>query len=59
MSIETIRENDLSLAAGRYKPLDIEKIHHDAPVDILREIIEIEREIISRSETLLAEIGGE
>lgn len=59
VSIDTIRENDLSLAAGRYKPIEIKEVHHDDPADILREIIEIEREIIARSGALLAEIGGE
>ncbi len=59
VSIERIRENDLSLAAGRYKPVTVEEVHHDDPADILREVIAIEREIIARSEALLEQIGGE
>lgn len=59
VSIERIRENDLSLAAGRYKPVTVEEVHHHDPADILREVIAIEREIIARSEALLVQIGGE
>ena len=54
--LDWIAENDLSLAAGRYKPVVMEDVHHDDPADILREVIAIEREIIARSEALLAQL---
>jgi len=59
VSIDRIRENDGSLAAGRYKPVTIEDVHHDDPAAILREVIAIEREIIARGEALLAQLGGQ
>jgi type I restriction enzyme M protein len=51
--IEKIRENDLSLVAGRYKPVTVEAVEYEDPADILREVIALEREIITRSEILL------
>ncbi|CAN5752899.1 class I SAM-dependent DNA methyltransferase [soil metagenome] len=54
--IGKIEENDWSLAAGRYKPLVAEDVHHDPPAQILREVLELEREIIRRGEALLAEL---
>lgn len=56
--IEKIRENDWSLAAGRYKPVTTEAVNHDSPDDILREILKVESEIIRRGDTLLAKISG-
>ncbi len=56
--IEKIRENDWSLAAGRYKSVTAEAANHDAPADILREVLKVEIEIIRRGEALLAQIGG-
>jgi len=57
--IARILENDGSLAAGRYKPVTVEEVHHDDPADILCEVIAIEREIIARGEALLAQLGGD
>ena len=56
--IEKIKENDWSLAAGRYKPVTVEATNHDAPADILRDVLKVENEIIRRGETLLAKISG-
>src|ERR1035437_4984412 len=56
--IEKIKENDWSLAAGRYKPVTIEAVNHDAPADILRDILKVENEIIQRGDALLAKISG-
>jgi type I restriction enzyme M protein len=56
--IEKIRENDWSLAAGRYKPVTTEAVNHDAPKEILGDVLKVEREIIRRGEALLAELGG-
>ncbi len=55
--IEKIQENDWSLAAGRYKPVTAEAASHDAPADILRDVLKIENEIIRRGKALLDELG--
>jgi type I restriction enzyme M protein len=61
VSTEEIEANDWSLAPGRYKPVTAEEVHYDPPAQILREVLELEREIIRRGEALLAELerGGE
>ena len=46
--IEKIRENDWSLAAGRYKPVTTEAVNHDAPAEILGDVLKLENEIIRR-----------
>jgi type I restriction enzyme M protein len=56
--IEKIRENDWSLAAGRYKPVIIEAVHHDAPAKILRDVLNLENEIIRRGNPLLEQVVG-
>jgi type I restriction enzyme M protein len=56
--IEKIRENDWSLAAGRYKTLTTEVVNHDAPADILRDVLKVENEIIQRGDVLLTKISG-
>jgi len=58
VSIEKIREYDWSLAAGRYKPVTAEAVSHDAPAEILGEVLKLENEIIRRGNALLAQIGG-
>ena len=54
--VERIKENDWSLAAGRYKPVIVEAANHDAPVEILGDIFKLEREIMQRSDGLLAQL---
>jgi type I restriction enzyme M protein len=56
--IEKIRENEWSLAAGRYKPMTTEVVNHDAPKDILSEVLKMESEIVRRGNALLAQLGG-
>ena len=56
--IEKIKENDWSLAAGRYKSVITEAVNHDAPAKILREILTLEKEITQRASALLETIGG-
>ena len=58
VSIEKIRENGWSLAAGRYKPVTVAAVNHDAPDEILRDVLKLENEIIRRGNALLAHIGG-
>jgi type I restriction enzyme M protein len=55
--IEKIKENDWSLAAGRYKPITTEAVNHDAPATILRDVLNLESEIIRRGNELLPQIG--
>ena len=54
--IEKIRENDLSLAAGRYKPVMVDTAKHDHPRKILAEVLAIEEEIAERTKNLQAEV---
>ena len=56
--IETICGNDWSLAAGRYKAVTAEAVNHDAPADILREILKVENKITERGRSLLDKITG-
>jgi type I restriction enzyme M protein len=56
--IEKIQENDWSLAAGRYKPVTTEAVNHDAPADILGDVLKIEQDIVRRGNALMAKIGG-
>ncbi|MBD2517948.1 SAM-dependent DNA methyltransferase [Nostoc sp. FACHB-973] len=55
-SLETIAENDYNLAAGRYKPQISEAVSDDDPVELIREVLEIEREIASSLEKLLRDV---
>jgi type I restriction enzyme M protein len=60
--IEKIQENDWSLAAGRYKPVTTQAVNHDAPADILGDVLKLENEIIQRGNALLnslAPSGGQ
>jgi type I restriction enzyme M protein len=57
-SIESINDNQWSLATGRYKPTITSIANHDAPATILRDILKLENEIIRRSNSLLAHVGG-
>jgi len=55
-TIKTIVENDYNLAAGRYKPQIAEKVPDDDPAELIRETLDIEREIAKGLEKLLKEI---
>jgi len=54
--IEKIRENDWSLASGRYKPTTAAIVSHDAPSEILAEVLNLENDILRRGNALLARI---
>ena len=54
--IEKIRENDWSLAAGRYKPVIASTVSHDAPAEILSDVVKLENDIIRRGSLLLRQI---
>jgi type I restriction enzyme M protein len=55
--IEKIRENDFSLAAGKYKPVTLETVKHDHPRNILTELLTIEQQITEQTKKLLDEVG--
>ena len=52
--IETIRENNWSLAGGRYKPVVTETANHDEPATILGDVLKLENGIIQHTNALLA-----
>ena len=56
VSLERIKENDWSLATGRYKSVTVETTNHDAPIDILRGVLRVEDEIIRSGSALLDKI---
>ena len=53
---ETVAHNDYNLAASRYKPLIAEEVPDEDPVDLIREVLAIEREITAGLEKLLSEL---
>jgi len=55
--IAKIRENDWSLAAGRYKPVSTTAVNHDDPVEIVTDVLKLENEIIQRGNALLTQIS--
>jgi len=57
VAVEKIKENDWSLSGGRYKQVTAEAISHDAPSDILVEVLKIESEISERGTLLLKQFG--
>jgi len=54
--VSKIRENEWSLAAGRYKAVITETVDHDAPADILRDVLRLESKIIQGGNELLGQI---
>ena len=54
--LETLAENSYNLAAGRYKPQIAERPPDEDPVELIREVLAIEREITEGLERLLKEI---
>jgi type I restriction enzyme M protein len=55
--IEKIRENDFSLAGGRYKPVVADTTKHDPPVKMLAEILTIEEQILRDTKRLMTEVS--
>jgi len=56
VSVERIKENDWSLAPGRYKQIIIVDPNHDHPTKILSDVLKLENEIIQRGNVLLNKI---
>jgi type I restriction enzyme M protein len=55
-TVKTIAGNDYNLAAGRYKPLVAEKPPDEDPVELIQEVLDIEKEITKGLEKLLQEV---
>lgn len=54
--VRTITENDYNLAAGRYKPQVVQETTDEDPATLIRETLEIEREIVDGLENLLGDV---
>jgi len=54
--VKTIAGNDYNLAAGRYKPMVAEKPPDEDPVELIQEVLSIEKEITKGLEKLLKEV---
>jgi type I restriction enzyme M protein len=52
-----LESEDRSLAAGRYKPVTAQTANHDAPQDILQNVLAAENEIIGKTKALLQAIS--
>jgi type I restriction enzyme M protein len=55
---DQIRAADFNLTAGRYKPVTTETVNHDAPAEILGDVLKLENEITRRGNALLAQMRG-
>lgn len=55
-SIKTVAENNYKLAAARYKPKVMQKQPDEDPIELIREVLAIEREICEGLEELLREV---
>lgn len=51
--IEKIKQNDWSLAAGRYKRVAKETVKHDPPAKIIGEVLSLEKQITERMQKLM------
>jgi len=55
--VGNIRENGYQLMPGRYKPVRLDAVKHDAPTDILTEVLRTEMEIAERAKALMERLG--
>lgn len=56
-TIDQIHAADFNLTANRYKPFSTEAVNHDAPAEILGDVLKLEDEIKRRGNFLLTQIG--
>ncbi len=56
--VEKIRENGWQLTPSRYKPMRWDAVEHDAPADILADVIRMETEIAERAKALLERVAS-
>lgn len=54
--IAEIKENNWSLAPGLYRPMVTAAADHDAPIEILSDVLSLENEIIRRGNELLLQL---
>ena len=54
---DVIADNDYNLTASRYNPRVAEAVPDEDPVELIREVLAIEREITAGLEKLLDEVG--
>lgn len=54
--VEKIREYGWQLMPGRYKPVRIDAVKHDAPADILADVIRLEVEMVERAKALMEKL---
>jgi len=57
--VEKISENGWQLMPGRYKPVRLDAVNHDAPADILADVIRMETEIAARAKALLERVRAQ
>lgn len=55
-TIKMVAENEYNLAAGRYKPQVAETAPDEDPAELIRDVLQIEREIASGLEKLLKDV---
>ena len=55
-TIKMVTENEYNLAAGRYKPQVAETAPDEDPAQLIRDVLQIEREIAGGLETLLKDV---
>ncbi len=55
-NIRSLEDNEYNLTAGRYKPQVSEDVPDDDPAELVRDIVKIERDILSGLEKLLRDI---
>jgi type I restriction enzyme M protein len=55
---KAIVENDYNLAAARYKPLVTQEAPDEDPAELIREVLDIEKEIIGGLEKLMEDVEG-
>jgi type I restriction enzyme M protein len=56
VTADAIKENDYNLAAGRYKPQIAEEAPDEDPAELIRETLELEKEIVDGLENLLRDV---
>ena len=56
--LEKIRDQGWQLMPGRYKPVRLDTAKHDAPADILADVIRMEQEIADRAKGLMDGLGA-
>ncbi len=57
-ALDAVEANDWNLAAGRYKPRVAEKPPEEDPADLIRQCLELEKQIQEGLEELLGEVEG-